>query len=59
MFHNEPDYIHEVFDYEGDMEDSKNSIQCMAKLRRIFKRYNLDWKIVSQGYMITFKNIKL
>lgn len=58
MFHHEPDYIHEVFDFEGNMEDSRNYIQCMAKLRRIFKRYNLEWKLVNLGYMISFKKIE-
>jgi len=58
MFNNEPEYLHEVLDFESDMETSENYIRCMSKLRRIFKRYGMEWKVVSQGYMITFKNIE-
>jgi hypothetical protein len=58
MFNTEPKTIHDWMDINGDNRDSKSLIKCYSKLRRIFRRYNLEWKTFGWGYRITFKKIK-
>lgn len=54
MFRNDPDTIHEVY---GDnwKEEAKQLVRCHALLRRIFRRYNLEWRFINQGFGLTFK----
>jgi len=55
MMKDDPDQIHEDCDYEGNTKDSYNMIQCYAKLRRVFRRYGLEWKLGNGGYLISFR----
>ena len=57
MFHDDPDSLYEIYDYDGGKEEAKQMIRCYALLRRIFRRYNLEWNFINQGFGLTFREI--
>jgi hypothetical protein len=57
MFGNDPDTLHEILDYDGEYPTAKQMIRCYALLRRIFRRYNLEWNFINQGFGLTFREI--
>lgn len=56
MFREDPDSIYDIY---GDnwKKEAKEFIRCYALLRRIFRRYNLEWRFMNQGFGLTFRKI--
>jgi hypothetical protein len=57
MFRNDPDSIYDIY---GDVskKEAKDLIKCHALLRRLFRRYNLEYRFINQGFGLTFREIK-
>ena len=55
MFKYDTDTFQEEQEFEGNIGGSKNYIQCRAKLRRLFKRYGLEYEVNNHGYLISFR----
>ena len=57
MFMYDTETFQEEQEYEGNIGGSKNYIQCKSKLRRLFKRYGLEYKTSNYGYLLSFRKI--
>lgn len=58
MFHSDPDIVHDVCDVTDDKTDSRNMIRCYALLRRIFRRYNIEWTFINESFGLTFREVE-
>jgi len=59
MFNFDEETFHEEQDFEGNMERSREFIQCMAKLRRLFRRHELEYEFRNYGYLLSFRKVKV
>jgi hypothetical protein len=57
MFHYDSDSIYEIYG-DDNKREAKDFIRCYALLRRIFRRYNLEYTFINQGFGLTFRKIK-
>ena len=58
IFYETPEIIHKCLDISEDKTYSKSLVQCGVKLRRLFRRYGLEWKYFDYGFRITFRKVE-